>query len=229
MSGRKRFLAIIPARSGSKRLPGKNILPIGGKPLISWTIEAAKQCKMIDDVVVTSDDDGILKIAEQSGVSSLQRPSALAQDTSSSFDVVKHVLEKFPSYDYVVLLQPTSPLRNSLHITDAINLLETKNADAVVSVTEVEHSPLWSNILPADGSMENFLRDDVLNLRSQDLPTYYRLNGAIYVCNSAKLLEERRFLLKKNIYAYRMNTKSSVDIDTEIDFKLATLLMADRS
>ncbi len=228
MSGKKKFLAIIPARSGSKRLPGKNTLPLGGLPLIAWTIEAARKCQIIDDVVVTSDDDSILKIAEQFGVISFLRPRGLAQDNSTSFDVVKNVLENFPSYENVILLQPTSPLRKSFHIAEAINLFETKKADAVVSVTEVDHSPLWCNILPEDGSMENFLSENVLNVRSQDLPTYYRLNGAIYICNGAKLLEERRFLLKKNIYAYRMDAESSVDIDTELDFKLATLLMAEQ-
>jgi len=123
------------------------------------------------------------------------------------------------------LLQPTSPLRNEKHIDEAIELLEVKNADAVVSVCEMNHSPLWSNTLPQDGNMKEFLRDEVLNKRSQDLEKYYRLNGAIYICQSDKLLENRGFFLKDNIFAYIMNRKSSIDIDEEIDLKVAEILI----
>ena len=124
-------------------------------------------------------------------------------------------------YDYVVLLQPTSPLRSEKHIDEAIELLEEKSADAIISVCETEHSPLWCNTLPQDSSMSTFLRDEVLNKRSQDLPKYYRLNGAIYICKTEKLLENKGFFIKENIYAYKMDKKNSVDIDEEIDFIIA--------
>jgi CMP-N-acetylneuraminic acid synthetase len=104
-------------------------------------------------------------------------------------------------------------------------LIEEKNADAIVSVCEMEHSPLWSNTLDDSLSMEKFLRDEVLNKRSQDLETYYRLNGAIYICKTDRLLEEKSFFLKENIFAYVMDRLSSIDIDEEIDFQFATLLM----
>lgn len=224
MLDKKTFLAIIPARGGSKRLPRKNVLPLAGKPLIAWTIEAALNSKLVDKVLVTSDDDEILKVSESFGAATIKRPAELAQDTSTSFDAVKHTIENTEKFDYIVLLQPTSPLRTSQHIDEAIQLLESKNADAIVSVTEMEHSPLWANTLPENGSMTGFLRDDLLNTRGQDLETFYRLNGAIYICRTDKLLEAGSFFIKENIYAYKMSQTSSIDIDTELDFKWAEFL-----
>jgi CMP-N,N'-diacetyllegionaminic acid synthase len=225
----KTFLAIIPARGGSKRLPRKNILDLAGKPLIAWTIEAALKSQYIDKVIVTSDDDEILDIAEQYGSNTIKRPEELASDTATSFDVIKHSIENIESYDYIVLLQPTSPLRTEEHIDKAIELLEIKNADAIISVCEMEHSPLWSNTLSHDGSMHCFIREEVKNKRSQDLDTYYRLNGAIYICGATELLEAKSFFLAGDIYAYVMDRKSSVDIDETIDFKLAEILMKEKN
>ncbi len=222
----KTFLAIIPARGGNKRLPGKNIKELCGKPLIAWTIEAALKSNYIDSIVVTSDDEAILKISKQYSVKTIKRPDELASDTATTFDAIKHTIDSVEKCDYVVLLQPTSPLRNEKHIDEAIELLDKKNADAVISVCEMEHSPLWSNRLDDSLSMSGFLRDEVLNKRSQDLDKYYRLNGAIYICEIDKLLEEKTFFLKDNIFAYIMDRKSSVDIDDEIDFKLAEILIS---
>lgn len=221
----KTFLAIIPARRGSKRLPRKNVLDLAGKPLIAWSIEAGLKSKCIDKVIVTSDDDEILNIAKQYGSETIKRPSELASDTATSFDAIKHTIENLERYDYVVLLQPTSPLRNSEHIDEAIELLESKRADAIVSVCEMDHSPLWSNTLPDNGSMNSFIRAEVKNSRSQDLEKYYRLNGAIYICKTDRLLDEKTFFIKDAIFAYRMDRESSVDIDEEIDFKIAFLLL----
>ena len=221
----KTFLAVIPARGGSKRLLKKNILPLAGKPLIAWSIEAAKKSKYIDDIVVTSDDDAILSIAQSYALKSIKRPDELASDTTSSIDVIKHTLEIFSEYDYIILLQPTSPLREAKHIDEAIELLIQKDANAVISVCEAEHSPLWSNTLDEDRSMVDFLDQKLLNLRSQELKKYYRLNGAIYIAESEKLIRENTFFLKKNIYAYIMQQKESVDIDTQLDFDFATFLM----
>jgi CMP-N-acetylneuraminic acid synthetase len=220
----KSFLAIIPARGGSKRLPRKNILNLAGKPLIAWSIEAGLNSGYIDKVIVTSDDDEILEISRKFGADIIKRPDELASDTATTFDAIKHTVENLKKYDYIVLLQPTSPLRNEKHIDEAIELLELKNADAVVSVCEMDHSPLWSNILPEDLSMKNFLREEVLNKRSQDLEKYYRINGAIYICKTEKLLENKGFFLKENIFTYIMDRNSSIDIDEEIDFKIAEVL-----
>ena len=221
----KRLLALILARGGSKRLPRKNVLDLNGKPLLAYSIDAGLQSAYIDKVIVSSDDEEILSISKKYGADVLKRPDALANDTATSFDAVKHAIENVDRYDYIILLQPTSPLRNAQHIDESIELLKYKGADAVVSVCEMEHSPLWSNTLPQDGSMQGFLRDEVLNKRSQDLEKYYRLNGAIYICKTDKLLKEKSFFLKENIFAYVMDKESSIDIDEEIDFKIAKALI----
>lgn len=221
----KTFLAIVPARGGSQRLPRKNILNLNGKPLIAWSIEAGLKSKYIDKVIVTSDDSEILDMAKRFGSDTIKRPDELASDSATTYDTVKHTIDSLGDYDYIVLLQPTSPLRTSLHIDEAIELLEHKKADAVISVCIVDHSPLWSNTLPNDGSMTGFLREEVKNKRSQDLKTYYRLNGAIYICKKERFLKEKSFFINENIYAYIMNKKSSVDIDDEIDFEFVKTLM----
>lgn len=215
------FLAIIPARGGSKRLPRKNVLDLNGKPLIAWSIEAGVKSSYINKVLVSSDDSEILEISKQYGAETIIRPDELASDTATTFDAIKHSIENSEPYDYVVLLQPTSPLRDTKQINEAIDLLIEKNADAIVSVCEMDHSPLWSNTLDDSLSMQGFLKNEVLNKRSQDLETYYRLNGAIYICKTEKLLEEESFFLKENIFAYVMDRESSIDIDEEIDFKIA--------
>jgi len=221
----KEFLAIIPARGGSKRLPRKNILNLNGKPLIAYSIEAGLQSKYIDKVIVTSDDEEILNVSKEFGADIIKRPDELASDIATSFDAIKHTIENVDKYDYIILLQPTSPLRSAVQIDEAIELFKTKEANAVVSVCEMDHSPLWSNTLPQDASMQGFLREEVLNKRSQDLEKYYRLNGAIYICKTDKLLEEESFLLKENIFAYVMDRESSIDIDEKIDFKIAEVLI----
>ncbi|MFW3353552.1 cytidylyltransferase domain-containing protein [Aliarcobacter butzleri] len=222
----KTFLAIIPARGGSKRLPRKNVLDLCGKPLIAHTIEAGLKSNYVDKVVVSSDDEEILEISKEFDAETIKRPDELASDTATTFDAIKHTIDNnIDKYDYIVLLQPTSPLRNEKHIDEAIELLEEKKANAIISVCEMEHSPLWSNTLPNNGSMKGFLRDEILNKRSQDLEKYYRLNGAIYICRTDKLLEEKTFILKDEIYAYKMSRKFSIDIDEEIDFKLAKIYL----
>ena len=225
MYNNKRFLAIIPARGGSKRIPKKNILELCGKPLITYSIEAGLGSKYIDEVIVSSDNEDILRISKDSGARVIDRPTYLANDKASTFDTVKHVIDNIESYDYIVLLQPTSPLRRAVDIDNAIELLIKKEADAVVSVSPMEHSPLWANRLEDSLSLEKFIDEDILNKRSQDLDTYYRLNGAIYICKIDKLLEKKSFFIDKNIYAYIMERKLSIDIDEFIDFQIAELLM----
>ena len=227
MHQNKTFLAIIPARGGSKRLPRKNILDLSGRPMISWSIDAGLKSKYIDKVVVSSDDDEILDVAKKFKAETVKRPGELASDIATLNDVVKHTLENIEEHDYIVLLQPTSPLRNYKHIDEAIKLLEKKSADAIISVCKTDHSPLWSNTLQEDGAMQSFIKDDVIDKRSQDLNDYYRLNGAIYICKRDNFLKEETFFLKENIYAYIMNKESSIDIDEEIDLKIANVLALD--
>ena len=225
----KTFLAIIPARGGSQRLPRKNILDLAGKPLIAWSIEAALKSEYIDKVIVSSDDEEILQVSSSFGSDTLKRPDELATDISTSFDAIKHTIDNTKEYDYIILLQPTSPLRNFSHIDEAIQTLVDKDADAVISVCEMDHSPLWSNTLPKDENMSLFIRDEVKNRRSQDLEDYYRLNGAVYICKTDLLLKEETFFIKENIYAYKMDRKSSIDIDEKIDFKLAEFFIKEDS
>ena len=222
----KTVLAVIPARGGSKRLPRKNVLPLAAKPLIVWTIEAGLKSRCIDSVVISSDDEEIHKISIDAGAEIIQRPQELATDKASSFSAIEHVINEINGhYDYTALLQPTSPFRNNKHIDEAFDLLLAKDADAVISVCETEYSPLWTNILPDDGRMDNFLRNEVINTRSQDLPVYYRLNGAIFICKTTKLMDEKTFFIKDNIFAYKMTRKCSIDIDDEFDWHCAESLI----
>ncbi len=226
----KTFLAIIPARGGSKRLPRKNVMELAGKPLIAWTIEAALQSHFIDEVVVTTDNSEIINVAEEHGANvPFVRPLSLSDDNASTVDVVLHAVSYFMkkkiTFDFIVLLQPTSPLRAATHIDEAISKVIEQNASAVISVSKTDHSPLWSNTLPESGDMSRFLKEEVKNKRSQDLPDYYRLNGAIYICSWAEFFEEKSFFVKKNIYAYEMDRGSSVDVDEAFDFYLAEYLM----
>ncbi|ENC7031979.1 acylneuraminate cytidylyltransferase family protein [Vibrio cholerae] len=222
----KRVLAFIPARGGSKRLPRKNILPLAGKPLIAWSIEAAAKSDFVDDVIVSTDDTEIAEVAVSFGALVPElRPVDLSTDTTSSESVLFYILEKYRNKaDIIVLLQPTSPLRQTEHIDEAITLLERKNAFSIVSVTPCEHPPQWANVLPLDNSMKGFIRQ-VDHKRSQDLGEYYRLNGALYVYDIEKLLLHGRIDYREDTYAYKMDNIYSVDIDNSIDMDMAEFFM----
>jgi len=221
----KKILAIIPAREGSKRLLNKNILNLAGKPLIAWSIEVAKASKYIDKLIVSTDSEKIAAIGKQYNAEvPFIRPKEIATDEASSFDVILHAIQSLDeNYDYILLLQPTSPLRNTQDIDAACELLN-ENTPAVVSVCETEHSPLWSNTLPDDLSMIDFIRPEIKNKRSQDLPKYYRLNGAIYVAEINYLIENKGFF-GAGTKAYIMPVKRSIDIDTLDDFKFSEILL----
>lgn len=227
----KTFIAIIPARGGSKRLPRKNVLNLGGKPLIAWSIETTLKSKYIDEVMVTTDDDEIAEISREWGARvPFKRPAELANDTAIRSSIIRHTIEFYENdlgkkFDYLVFIQPTSPLREEAHIDDAIEYLFDKNADSVVSVCEVEHPVQWSGVLPENNDMSNFITPEAAKLRSQDLQVHYRLNGALFICNTSKFLEEDCVFLKKNTYAYIMAQDVSPDVDTEIDFLLAETLL----
>lgn len=223
-----RNIIIIPARGGSQRLPNKNLKLLNNKPLISWTIEAAVSSNIADTIIVNTDSNEIAKIALNSGAEvPFLRPVELATNTASTIDVIIHTLDFYKNqniyFDNVIILQPTSPLRNSTDIINAYKLLNN-NVDAVVSVCETEHSPLWSNTLPENLIMSNFIKPEVKNLRSQDLPTYYRLNGAIYIAKYQYLIKHNNFI-GNNTKAYIMPQNRSIDIDKEYDFMLAEFIM----
>ncbi|NBH74041.1 acylneuraminate cytidylyltransferase family protein [Clostridiaceae bacterium] len=220
-------LAVIPARSGSKGLKDKNIRLFAGKPLMAYTIEAAKMAGIFDRVMVSTDSLDYAKIAKEYGAEvPFLRKGQTSGDKASSWDVVKEVLNCYKEsgqvFDTVCLLQPTSPLRTGEDIKAAYLLFCEKSAIAVISVCETEHTPLWCNTLPNDNSLEKFIRQEH-NVRRQDVKRYYRINGAIYFA----LVEELQMygnLYKKGSFAYIMDQERSIDIDTELDFLYAELI-----
>ena len=225
----KTIIGLIPARGGSKGLPGKNIRPLLGKPLIAWTIKQALSSKYLDRVIVSTDDEEIAEVSKEYGAEvPFLRPEELATDEAKGIDVVLYAIDWMERndkpYDLLMLLQPTSPLRTSNDIDKAIELLFQKNAQAIVSVCEVDHHPYWSNTLPDDGCMKDFIKPEVTNKNRQELPIFYRLNGAIYLAYSDYLKEKRSFL-GKDTFAYIMPQRRSVDIDNEVDFKLAGIVI----
>lgn len=224
-------IAIIPARSGSKGLKDKNIKELLGKPLIYYSIKAAIDSKAFDKIFVSTDSQKYADIAEKYGAdASFLRSERTSSDTASTWDAVREVLEGFDKrgehYDQIMVLQATSPLRTSEDINNAINLFNEKKANAVVSVTETDHSPLWCNTLPEDGSMDNFDDPRYVDLPRQKLPKYYRYNGAVYLINRTELDQAQMF--KKKCYAYIMPQDRSIDIDTELDFRIGEILMESR-
>ena len=217
----KKFLAIIPARGGSKGVPKKNIRDLAGKPLIAWTIAEAKKSRYLDRCIVSTEDAEIKKVAEESGGEvPFLRPQGLAQDGTASIDVVLHAIRKLPDYDFVVLLQPTSPLRTVEDIDGAIAFCFDHGAESCVSITESEHSPYWMYRLDGMQKMLPLLelsREE--NYQRQKLPKVYRLNGAVYVNRIGALLSGRS-LLEKDTVGYIMPQERSYDIDTMLDFEL---------
>ncbi|NOQ50677.1 MAG: acylneuraminate cytidylyltransferase family protein [Desulfuromonadaceae bacterium] len=225
----KRILAIIPARGGSKGLPGKNIRMLGGKPLIAWSIEAANASIYIDRTIISTDCPEISQIAlDAGGDVPFLRPQKLATDNAKSIDVILHALTRLEEaesyYDLLILLQPTSPLRSTADIDQAIELLRKHETKAVVSVCETDHHPWWSNSLPENGNMGNFLRPEVLNSTRQNLPVYYRLNGAIYLTDTNFLRSNGSFFGSET-FAFKMSKEHSIDIDDFIDFQLAEFFL----
>lgn len=228
MSDVPRVLAIVPARGGSKGLPGKNIRPLLGKPLIGWSLDAARASRYITDVAVSSDDPEILSVAKALGAHmSLTRPPELARDESSSMDVVLQVLDVLPAYDWVVLLQPTSPLRTGADIDAALERCWTTGAPACVSVSPAAESPWWMFGIDADGRLASFLPPEQRPTRRQDLPELYSLNGAVYAARVDWLRQSRSFLAEETV-AVVMPTARAVDIDTLEDFQQAEYLLNQR-
>lgn len=225
----KKITAIIPARGGSKGLPNKNLRNMVGKPLIAWSIEQAKLCNLIDTIIVSTENDEIAFVARQYGAEiPFKRPASLADDTVNVMDVLIHALAELSSKltltDLVVLLQPTSPLRVADDISNAIHIFSEREAHAVVSVCEVDHSPIWANTLPADLCMKNFIRPEALNRNRQDFEVYYRINGAIYLAEIGFLLDNKNFYDEKT-FAYVMPRERSVDVDSLVDFEYAEYLL----
>ncbi len=226
---KRKNLAIIPARSGSKGLKDKNIKKLNGKPLLAYTIEAAIRSQIFDEVHVSTDSRVYAEIAIQYGASvPFLRSGETATDTASSWDVVREVLQCYQkegrTFDTVSLLQPTTPLRTSWDIQAAYDIFKDRNANAVVSVCKVDHSPLWCNTLPEDHSMSNFISKELSIQPRQQLAAYYRINGAIYMMD-VDYFNSIDDIYDRNCIAYIMDKERSIDIDDELDFKFAQVIM----
>lgn len=221
-------IAVIPARSGSKGVIDKNIRKLCDKPLIAYSIEAAIRSGEFDEIMVSTDSEKYAEIAMAYGAKvPFLRSNQTATDLASSWDMVDEVLIKYKEqkrvFDTFCLLQPTSPLRTSDDIKVAYEEYRKKADLAVVSVCEAEHSPLWCGHLPENKEFNNFIKEENSKQR-QASDKFYRINGAIYIVNTVRF-ENERFLYKHGSFAYIMSQEKSIDIDTEIDFLLAELIM----
>lgn len=221
-------LAIIPARSGSKGLSNKNILPFAGKPLMNWTIEAALESKMFSQVFLSTNSQNYADIAKQAGlITPYLRPEYLSLDNSSTLDVVLYTLdffaEKGEEFDQVAVLQPTSPLRNAEDIKAAFTFMTECGSTSLVSVSPVEHPPSWIQPLTPDSTMKFFV-DALIDKPRQAYEKYYQLNGAIYISDVNALRNGFSFI-RTDTTAFIMSPLKSVDIDNKLDFEWAQFLM----
>lgn len=225
-----KVLAIIPARSGSKGIKDKNIKLLNGKPLMAYSIEAAKDSGIFDEIMVSTDSEEYARVASEYGASvPFYRSKETSSDTASSWDAVREVISKYEQmgreFDAFCLLQPTTPLRTGEHIFSAYKAFLDATT-AVVSVCETDDSPEKCSTLPSDMSLAGFAKPES-NVRRQDIKKYYRVNGAIYFVYT-KEFENGEFLYRNGSYAYLMDRASSIDIDDDFDFKMAELIIKER-
>lgn len=219
----KSVLAIIPARGGSKGVPRKNIRPLADKPLIAWTIEAARKSGYIDRLILSSEDAEIISVAQAWGCEApFVRPAELARDDTPGIDPVLHALDALPGYDYVVLLQPTSPLRETADIDGCMARCAEDDAPACVSVSPPAQHPYWTYRIDGEGRLSPLF--DKAPDRRQDLPAVYALNGAVYVARTHDLRRTRDFLMPGAV-AFVMPDARALDIDTLADLTLAECLL----
>lgn len=228
-----KILALIPARGGSKRLPGKNIRPLGGKPLIVWSIDAANDIPEICDILVSTDDPAIAAICKDAGASvPWVRPAELATDTAGSVDVALHALSWYESkngaIDGLMLLQPTSPFRTRETIQRGIYLFARHERQAVIGVSPVSDHPLWTMRIE-DGFLKPYIEGYGFQSRSQDLPPAYSINGCFYLICPAELRSRRSFVGNWTIPLLIESHEESLDIDTEWDCRIAQSILLERT
>lgn len=208
MIGAKRVIGVVPARAGSQRLPGKNIRPLAGRPLIQWTLDAARASSILDLTVVSSDDEAVLTLARDAGFEAIRRPEALAGPEASVIDAIEHALEQVGGdWDYVVLLQPTSPLRRVEDIDGAVRRCEATGAPAVIAVSPLAKPAAFHDRINAVGQLSG----------APDLKDVVLINGAVYVARPDILFRERTFRAP-GTQAYEMPAERGFDIDTLADF-----------
>ncbi|MFJ5790449.1 cytidylyltransferase domain-containing protein [Lysinibacillus sp. NPDC093197] len=231
MIGNKKVLALIPARGGSKSIPKKNIVNLCGKPLIAWTIETAKNTPEIDKVIVSTDDSEIAEIAIKYGAEVQMRPSELATDTSLVIDTMHYVINELMGkqdyYEYITLLESTSPMREVQDISRCIRMIYENSLDSVATFKEADLNPhrAWKI---EDDVPTTFINDVIPWLPRQQLPNAYQLNGAVYITKIEKLLKSNKELILGEIGAVTMPKDRSIDIDDLIDFSLAELMLKKR-
>ncbi len=230
MEKKNRILAVIPARSGSKGLANKNIRELNGKPLLAYSIEAAKESGLFDAIHVSTDSEEYSRIAKEYGADQpFLRDAYNSGDASSTWDAVKEVVHKYEQigqiFDICVLLQPTSPLRDANDIVASYDLYRHKRAVSVVSVTEVEHPIQWCFALDESFAMTDFANSPYKNSRRQELEKHYRENGAIYIVDIKALLGQNFDFYSNSCFAYIMDGCKSIDIDSLTDFRIAEILM----
>ena len=226
-----RILALITARKGSKRVPQKNIRILGDRPLIVWSIEAAKDISEICDILVSTDDPVIADICKESGAYvPWLRPDSLATDTAPSVDVALHALDWYESekgvVDALLLLQPTSPFRSNGTIQSGIRLFEEHGHRTVVGVSKVSEHPMW--MLKKEGAhmLVPYLTDHRLDTRSQALIPLWVVNGGFYLISPQNLRSQKAFIVDKVVPLFIESSEEALDIDTEWDFKLAEFIAA---
>ncbi len=227
-----RVLALIPARGGSKGVPRKNLAPLGGRPLIAWTIEAALASTCIDRLILSSDDAEIIAAARAAGCEApFVRPAELAGDTARSVDVIHHAMawaeDADPQpYDYLVLLQPTSPLRIAADIDACIRVCQGSGAPAAVTVAEPAETPYWTYRRDPEGRLAPLLPLSPQPTRRQDLPQAFQINGAVYVARWDFMRTAESFLVP-DTRGVEMPLERSIDIDTPLDLRYAELVVQD--
>lgn len=219
----KKILALIPARGGSKGIKDKNIKLLHGRPLIAYSIDCGLQSKYVDSVVVTTDSEKIAEISRQYGARvPFMRPAEYAQDTSTTLVAVLHAVnalkEMGETYDALLLLQPTQPLRTSEDVDKAIEVYFANGEADLISVSPVSEHPVLMRTIGEDGRLRPLL-DRAITIRRQDMPPCYRLDGCIYINNIKNLNESTNFAA--NSVSYIMEHSHSVDIDDLADFYLA--------
>ena len=225
-----KILALVPARGGSKRLPNKNILSLGGKPLIEWTIEAAKGIPEIVDILVSTDSSEIASVAKAAGaLVPWLRPDELSTDTATSIDVCLHALdwyvEQHGNIDGLLLLQPTSPFRKGKTISKGIELYKFHGGSRpVVAFSPADTHPMWCYSINSD-TLKPFIDGVDLKTRSQDLPKAYAINGALYLASSTYLRESRSFIGETTAPLVIDDNQERLDIDTQQDWLLAEYML----
>lgn len=219
----KKVLSLITARGGSKGIPKKNIKILGDKPLIAWTIESSNSSKYIDRTILSSDCDEIIEISKKYGCDvPFKRPTHLAEDETSSMDVILHTLDMIKGYDYLVLLQPTSPFREEGVIDKMISIIIDEYYDQLVSVSKMKKEPNFIYYKSKDNELVPVTGEYVKNKRRQDQINIYKHNGSVYISKIDFLIKNKSYNCKET-KMFEMFGKYNIDIDNEIDLKLSSL------